>query len=79
MSLEDTRAERVAQGLPPTVEDPAVLARVAGLVLGVDHPSKQEALGDQSEGLSTLRLTSPPSPGTTPAAASKENDYGKRT
>lgn len=29
---ESVRAERVAQGLPPTVTDPAVLARVAAVL-----------------------------------------------
>lgn len=34
MTVAHLAEQRAAQGLPPTVEDPAVLAKVAAIVLG---------------------------------------------
>jgi len=35
--LARMRAKRLADGLPETLQDPAVLARIAGIVLGSPH------------------------------------------
>lgn len=53
MTNERLAAQRAAQGFPPTVEDPVILARVAALVLG-DGEGAAEATPR-----TTTRQTSP--------------------
>ncbi len=60
-------ADRRAQGLPDHVTDPAVLRRVAALVLSTNNGTGPKARSRTSSSPST-------SPGTTPAIVSEEND-----